>query len=64
VAIIDALGLGHAMVLVIHDEVLLEVPTADAKDALRAVEEAMTDRTTYRVPLTAEGKIMTERWQK
>lgn len=62
--IIDAAGLGDAMRLVVHDEVILEVPAADAADALRTVTEAMTDLNTYRVPLTAEGKIMPERWQK
>lgn len=62
--IIDAAGLGDAMRLVVHDEVILEVPIADAEEALKTVEECMTERDACRVPLTAEGKIMAERWQK
>jgi DNA polymerase-1 len=61
---IDAAGLGDAMRMVVHDEVILEVPRADAEDALRTVTECMTDLTTYRVPITADGGIMVERWSK
>lgn len=61
---IDAAGLGDAMVLVVHDEALLEVPVEDAKEVLRTVTEAMTERHAYRVPLTAGGKIMEDRWAK
>lgn len=61
---IDSCGYGDDLVLPIHDEALLEVPIAQAEEALRVVEECMTDRTSYRVPFTASGEIMAERWHK
>lgn len=61
---IDNTGLGDYLILPIHDEALLEVPIAEAEDALKVVEDCMTDMTSYRVPLTASGVIMTERWHK
>lgn len=61
---LDGAGLGDYLVLPIHDEVLLEVPAGEAEEALVIVRECMGDRETYRVPITADGKIMKERWQK
>lgn len=61
---LDAAGLTHMLRLPVHDEVLLEAPVDQADEVLRVVEECMTDRLNYRVPLTAGGKILTERWQK
>ena len=60
----DAAGLTDWLRLPVHDEIILEVPVEHAEEALRTVQDCMTDRTTYRVPLTAGGKILTERWQK
>jgi DNA polymerase-1 len=61
---LDNAGLTHMLRLPIHDEVLLEAPIAQAAEVKHLVEECMTDRTNYRVPLTAGGKILTEMWQK
>jgi DNA polymerase I-like protein with 3'-5' exonuclease and polymerase domains len=61
---IDASGLGDNLLLPIHDEALLEVPEKDAEEALKIVEECMTDRENYAVPLTAGGSILPERWVK
>lgn len=61
---IDAAGLGDNLLLPIHDEALAEVPEADAEEALRIIEECMTDRENYAVPLTAGGSILRERWMK
>ena len=61
---IDAAGLGQYLRMVVHDEAILEVPKEDAADALRIVTECMTDRESYRVPITADGAIMVERWTK
>lgn len=61
---LDAAGVTHMLRLPIHDEVLLEAPVDQAQEVLRVVEDCMTDRHNYRVPLTAGGKILTERWQK
>jgi DNA polymerase-1 len=60
----DSVGLGDNMLLPIHDEILCEVPEQDADDVLKLIEDCMTDRTGYRVPLTAGGKVMRDRWQK
>lgn len=61
---IDACGLGQYLVLPIHDEALLEVPEEIADEALKIVEDCMTDTQNYRVPLTAGGAILKERWMK
>lgn len=61
---IDDAGLGEYMVLVVHDECILEVPKEMAQDALRTVMECMSDTTNYKVPITADGQILEERWQK
>lgn len=61
---LETAGLTEYACLPIHDEVLLEVPREMADDALRAVQEAMTDRKNYAVPLTAGGSILPERWVK
>jgi DNA polymerase-1 len=61
---LESAGLSDYMVLPIHDEVLLEVPEGQAEDILHVVEECMSDRESYRVPLTAGGKILPERWAK
>lgn len=60
----DAAGLTHMLRLPVHDEILLEAPVDQADEVLRIVEDCMTDRQSFRVPLTAGGKILTERWQK
>lgn len=60
----DACGLGDNLVLPVHDEALLEVPAGDAEEALKLVEQCMTNRTDYKVPITAGGKIMRDRWVK
>jgi DNA polymerase-1 len=61
---LDAAGLLDCMLLPIHDEVLLEAPVGQVHDVLALVEETLTDRTTYRVPITWSGDVMEERWKK
>lgn len=61
---LDAIGLLDYMIIPIHDEILFEVPRAMAADVLRTVETTLTDRTSYRVPITWSGDILPERWQK
>ena len=61
---IDTAGLGDALRLVVHDEAIIEVPAEDAVEALKVVQDCMTERMAYRVPLTAGGSILTERWAK
>lgn len=61
---LDACGLGDNLLLPVHDEVLVEVPEADAPEALKIIESCMTDRENYAVPITAGGSILPERWVK
>lgn len=61
---LDASGLGDNLLLPIHDEILLEVPEAEAEEALKIVENCMTDRENFAVPVTAGGSILPERWVK
>lgn len=61
---LDASGLGDQLLLPIHDEILLEVPEAEAEEALKVVESCMTDRENFAVPVTAGGAILPERWVK
>lgn len=61
---LDAAGYGPLLRITQHDEVIAEVPVADAPAVLRDVTELLTDRATFRVPLPWEGKIMEERWEK
>ncbi|MGH8933810.1 MAG: DNA polymerase, partial [Egibacteraceae bacterium] len=58
-----AAGWGDALWLVIHDEIILQVPEARAQDACAALEAAMT--CTFRgVPITAEAKVLGTRWSE
>jgi DNA polymerase-1 len=57
-------GFDDSMLLPVHDEIIFEVPLEDAEDAKRQIEELMTDRDTYAVPLLCEAAILTERWKK
>jgi DNA polymerase I-like protein with 3'-5' exonuclease and polymerase domains len=61
---LDAAGYGSMLRLTIHDEVVLECSAGSAKQTMHDVERILTDRTTYQVPLTWGGKVLTERWQK
>jgi DNA polymerase I len=61
---IDSAGLGEYMVLVVHDEVVAEVPEEMAEEARHVIESCMSDHDTYKVPITAEAGILTERWKK
>jgi DNA polymerase I-like protein with 3'-5' exonuclease and polymerase domains len=61
---VESAGLGNAMLLPVHDEIVCEVAKEDADEALHTIQEAMTNRTDYRVPITASGKVMSVRWEK
>ena len=59
-----AAGYGSLLRLTQHDELIAEAPAADAEDVLRAGVAIMSDLTNFAVPLTVDGKILTERWAK
>jgi DNA polymerase-1 len=61
---LDAAGLTQYLRLTIHDEVLGEFPQDIAREALAEMSRILTDRTTYAVPITWDGKILEERWIK
>jgi DNA polymerase I len=59
----DAAGLSEYLTLPIHDEILLNVPDAEANDALRVLQECMeVVDGTYLVPLTAGADGPYENW--
>jgi DNA polymerase-1 len=60
---LEAAGLGPSMRLFIHDEILCEVPAAQAEECRLIIEEAMTDYS-FAVPLTCSSSILPERWVK
>jgi DNA polymerase-1 len=61
---LDSAGLGEYLRLTVHDEVIAEAPVDIAHDVCREISEIMSNRTDYLVPITAAGKVMTDRWQK
>ena len=58
---LDRAGLADELILPVHDEAIADVPRADAPEYVRAMAAAMSDRESFRVPLTADGKLV-ERW--
>jgi DNA polymerase-1 len=48
----DAAGLGEWMTLPVHDEINLDVPNAEVKDALHILRNTLNDDTLLAVPLT------------
>lgn len=59
---LDLAGFADHLVLPVHDEVILDVPAADAKDAAELVSAVMSDTISFQVPLTASADIMPTRW--
>jgi DNA polymerase I len=50
---LDALGLGPYMVVPVHDEIVLDVPSDVVNDAVDALRTGMNDTTTFSVPVSA-----------
>lgn len=57
---LDAAGFGDYLLLPVHDEVVLDIPEADAEAAVPAIRDAM-EQHQYRVPLTISTKLV-DRW--
>lgn len=57
----DHAGLGHYMILPVHDEVDLEVPTPDLDDVVTTLRDVMNDDGLLAVPVTASIEVG-ERW--
>lgn len=58
----DAAGLGDYMVVPVHDELVLSVPEKDAREVGKTLQECMTTRDGWAVPLLAGGAEVGERW--
>lgn len=56
-----AAGWGDALWLVIHDEIILQVPEEQAEEACAALEAAMNCQF-MGVPITAEAEVVGKRW--
>lgn len=57
----EAAGIAEYLTLPVHDELLADAPRELADEVARTLEECMTDRTTYAVPLTASATVV-DRW--
>jgi DNA polymerase-1 len=58
---LDAAGLGDYITLFVHDEVILDVPQEDARDAVYTLRKIMNDDQMFPVPISA-GISWGERW--
>jgi DNA polymerase-1 len=61
---LEAAGFGPDLRLTIHDEVMFEFPEDVAEQRLAEAVNVLTDRTSFRVPITWGGKVMEHRWVK
>jgi len=58
---LDNAGLGHRMILAVHDEVILDVPNDEYDDVITTLKDVMNDDKLLSVPVTA-GIAYGERW--
>lgn len=58
---LEEVGLAQYALLPVHDEVIFEVPEADAAEVLAAAALALTDSENFRVPISASGDLF-RRW--
>ncbi len=59
---LDNAGYGKYLRMFVHDEVIAEVPTAEAEEILHGMVEVMNDPDTYSVPLLVEGEVCPASW--
>lgn len=57
-------GFGPYLRLDVHDEILMEAPRELAHDMLAEASLILTDRDSFRVPITWSGSILEDRWRK
>ena len=58
---LDAAGFGPYMLLPVHDEIIFQLPLADAREIMAEAREVMQDLHSFAVPLTA-GTDIYPRW--
>lgn len=54
--------LPDTMILPVHDEVMADAPKIDAVECAHIIQDAMTDRERYLVPITSSAEIMYGNW--
>jgi len=59
---LDMQGFTDYMVVPVHDEIVLSVPAAEARSMLPEIQEAMTTREGWQVPLTSGAEGPFPRW--
>lgn len=59
---LDQAGYGEAMILPVHDELVLDLPAEDAEEALHDVQKIMSITEGYGVPIPAEGDVLLDNW--
>lgn len=59
---LDNAGLGEYMRMFVHDEVIFEVPEAEAEDVMHTATELMRDLDNYLVPIEAEATLCPSSW--
>lgn len=60
----EAGGLDDYLLVPVHDEIIADVPSDIAREVAKEIEECMTNRTDYRVHITAGADILPDRWVK
>lgn len=59
---LDNVGLGEFLILPVHDEVVMDVPSEEAEEILQLATSVMNDNTNYFVPITWSGDILETSW--
>jgi len=58
---LDAAGIGDYLALVVHDEVIADVPDSEVSDVIATMQDVMNDDSLLSIPLTAGGATA-KRW--
>jgi DNA polymerase I-like protein with 3'-5' exonuclease and polymerase domains len=58
---LDAAGIGDYLALVVHDEVIADVPDNEVSDVIATMKDVMNDDSLLSIPLTAGGATA-KRW--
>lgn len=58
---LDAAGIGDYLALVVHDEVIADVPDSEVSDVIATMKDVMNDDSLLSIPLTAGGATA-KRW--
>jgi DNA polymerase-1 len=58
---LDAAGIGDYLALVVHDEVIADVPDSEVADVIATMQDVMNDDSLLSIPLTAGGATA-KRW--